>query len=331
MLQADVALHDALKTALWPVFEAEATFISDDRRVVAWLEDVGCRAYLLDPPTIARLPKPERQNVVLIPSSDVSFAFGTLDHFFKGSRLLIVPVAAFDPGFEAARYTLELLAESDFESGAAQNAAWLERLDKAEEPLRFAGENGELTCELRERLIMMKPQLKAKLNRGEWDAIGSYFEIALVPDNEDFFHPGYIVDGRLMVDGVAIARHRIMPEELEPLHAEAWAFFAELRRGGHAPLELVIESSRVTGATAGGRDITEELLRFSNPKRELVLVEMAISNNPGLERSRLDWSHNSVLNEGSRGIHVAVGDGVTGAHIDFVCPGIELLGDPLAS
>lgn len=331
MLQADVAFRDALSTALWPVFEAEATFIADDPRIVAWLAGAGCKAHVLDPSTIARLPKPDRQNVVLVPSSDVSFAFGTLDHFFKGSRLLIVPVAAFDPGFDAARYTLELVAESDFVTGAAQNAAWLERLNGAEAPLRFAGENGELTCELRERLIMMKPQLKAKLNRGEWEAIGSFFEIALVPDNEDFFHPGYIVDGRLRVDGVAVARHRIMPEGLEPLHAEAWEFFANLRRDGHTPLELTIENSRVTGATAGGRDIVEELLRFSNPKRELVLVEMAISNNPGLEPSRLDWSHNSVLNEGSRGIHVAVGDGVTGAHIDFICPGIELLDDPLAS
>ena len=54
-----------------------------------------------------------------------------------------------------------------------------------------------------------------------------------------------------------------------------------------------------------------------------MLVEMAISNNPGLEASELDWSVNSVLNEGARGIHFAVGDGVTGAHIDFICPGMK--------
>lgn len=68
-----------------------------------------------------------------------------------------------------------------------------------------------------------------------------------------------------------------------------------------------------------------EVREFSNPQLELMLVEMAISNNPGLDAYNLDWRVNSVLNEGARGVHFAVGDGVTGAHIDFICPGMEVV------
>lgn len=325
MHQSATGLKHDLLERLHPVFGTEPTFISDSAQVVEWLQGLGFTAYGLDPKTIPAIPKAARLNVVLIPCDDISFAYGTLNHFFRGSRLLIIPAVAFDPSFPAVKYTMELLSESDFESGAEQNIAWLKRLENASAPLEFDGDNGSLTCELRERLIMMKPQLKARLNRGEWEAIGSFFEIALVPDNEDFFHPGYIVNGRLIVEGIAIARHRVMPEEIVPLAQEAWDELTRLQDETGSKIELEIVDSKVVRAAVGNVDVTEKLLRWSNPKRELVLVEMAISNNPGLERARLDWAYNSVLNEGSRGIHVAVGDGVTGAHIDFCCPGVELV------
>ena len=170
----------------------------------------------------------------------------------------------------------------------------------------------------------MLPATRAQLLPGEWEAIGMFFEIAMIPDNEDFFHPGYVVSGEVDAVGVAIAHHRVMPEQLTHLPKEAWELLGGLLKSDRFPLRVIVENSQLTEArTKDGFEITDALRRFSNPQLELMLVEMAISNNTGLDIGMVNWNINSVMNEGVRGIHFAVGDGVTGAHIDFLCPGME--------
>lgn len=132
------------------------------------------------------------------------------------------------------------------------------------------------------------------------------------------------MNGEVEIPGVAVAHHRIMSRQLTCLPIRAWQLLGGLIKEGRFPLKIKIESSQLKGVrSVDGADFADEIRELSNPQLELILVEMAISNNPGLDASKLDWSVNSVLNEGARGIHFAVGDGVTGAHIDFICPGME--------
>jgi hypothetical protein len=37
----------------------------------------------------------------------------------------------------------------------------------------------------------------------------------------------------------------------------------------------------------------------------------------------VDYGVNSQINEGIEGIHVAIGDAVTGYHIDLLCPAVQ--------
>lgn len=239
--------------------------------------------------------------------------------------MLIVPLVAFDPSLEASIYTTNLLASSDFTQATKDNARWVSILEDGEaQRLVFKGPCGELEVILKERLDLMLPRTKEGLLPGEWEAIGMFFEIAMIPDNEDFFHPGYIVNGEVEVPGVAIAHHRIMPNQLTHLPKRAWQLLEGLFKERRFPLKIKIENSQLKEVrSADGTDFTDEIRELSNPQLELILVEMAVSNNPGLDVSNLDWSVNSVLNEGARGIHFAVSDGVTGAHIDFICPSME--------
>ena len=55
-----------------------------------------------------------------------------------------------------------------------------------------------------------------------------------------------------------------------------------------------------------------------------MLMEMAFSTNHGVIPENLDWTKNAQINEGALGIHVGLGDGLTGAHIDFICPNVQL-------
>lgn len=324
MVTSSSGLSQRLASALEPVFGRSPTLISDSPALVQWLTAQGCEAFLLEVGAVEKLPKRHRQNVVMIPATDQAFSFYVLDRAFRGSRVLIVPVIAFDPALEAAQYTVEMVSRSDFTAAVTQNRAWLDLVQYAAEPLVFEGRAGRLECEIKERVQLMAPRTETMLLPGEWEAVGMYFEVPMIPDNEDFFHPGYIVNGHLEIHGAAVARHRQMPAPLVPLHTEAWELMLGLLTEGGFPLEVEVRDSRLVGATAGGRDITQNLLRLSNEKLELLLIEVAFSTNPSLRANMLDWKVNSVMNEGIQGIHIAVGDGLTGAHIDLICADLEL-------
>jgi len=313
-----------LEQALAHVFgSAKPLFVTDSIDIASWLKSHAIGAFLLD--EVADLPKHRRKNIVLLPTTGNGLSFFKLERLFKSSRVLIVPLVAFDPSFEAAKYTVKLIASSDFAAATKENNRWISVLENSDiKRLVFKGMYGELEVILKERLDLMLPRTQAGLLPGEWEAIGMFFEIAMIPDNEDFFHPGFLVNGEVTVPGVAIAHHRIMPEPLTILPKRAWELLGGLVRDGRFPLSVTIENSQVKQVrSSDGTNLTDEIAELSNPQLELMLVEMAISNNPGLEASELDWSVNSVLNEGARGIHFAVGDGVTGAHIDFICPGMK--------
>jgi hypothetical protein len=317
-------LADRLASALTPVFGRSPVFVSDSPELVGWMTDQGCPAYRMTMESLAAIPAKSSGAVVMLPTSDPVISYHALERFFRGGRLLVVPLVAFDPSLDAAKYTLEVLARSNFPLAVSENTEWLRVIASCERPIRFFGNGTDLSCELRERVQLMQPRTELALLPGEWDAVGNYFEVAMIPDNDDFFHPGYVVNGELHASGVAIARHRIMPDHLVPLHEQAWSLMHDLMTQGGFPLRVTIENSRITQALAGGRDIALELLRLSNPKLENMLIEVAVSNNPSLQKGELDWGVNTVMNEGVKGIHVAVGDGVTGAHIDLICAGVEV-------
>lgn len=55
-----------------------------------------------------------------------------------------------------------------------------------------------------------------------------------------------------------------------------------------------------------------------------MLTELAFSTNSSMIPYNIDWTKNSQLNEGAIEIHIAIGEELTGAHIDFICPDVQL-------
>jgi hypothetical protein len=67
-----------------------------------------------------------------------------------------------------------------------------------------------------------------------------------------------------------------------------------------------------------------QLLRAFTGDADLSLVELSFGTNMTLFPDTVDWTINAQLHEGLHGVHAGIGDGVTGVHIDFVCPGVVL-------
>jgi hypothetical protein len=271
-------LKEMLARSLSPVFSNLPFFYSDSPALVEWFKSLDFLAGDFD---VARsLPAEQRENVI---SFSTDFAamppYSEWDDLFRSSRLLVIPLASFDPSMEAARYTVRVLAQSQFELSTSLNAKFLKLLLEKEDPFILSG---------------------------------------------DDIIPAFTVNGTLNVPGVAVAHHRQMHENLRPLATQAWKLFQDLRNQNRFPLSVRIQDSRIVSVLAGDREITGELEYLTNPLRKLMLTEMAFSTNGSLLPENIDWTCNSQLNEGSLGIHVGIGDGLTGAHVDLICPGVLL-------
>lgn len=322
MLTTAPLSQSKLAATLTPVFGQLPTVISDSPILVAHMASLGYDAFTFEQMR-GLSPRLLKSVMVLVTDKSAVPPYREWRVVLKNSRVLVFPLLSFDPSLEATLYTLGLLTQSDFAAAVKANETWINILRESDGPLSFSGHGCDFTCEIENDVFVMKPKTEVAIPPGEWESIGSYFEVGMVPEPEEF-RPGFVVNGELSIPGVAVAHHRQMRDGLEVMAQQSWNLLTRLRHEGKFPLKMTIEESHVVEVRAGNTDVTRELLELTNRQRELVLSEMAISTNVGLQPHLIDWNINSQLNEGAEGIHVGLGDGLTGAHIDFICPGVGL-------
>ena len=235
------------------------------------------------------------------------------------SRVLLLPACSFDPSPEVVAYSLDLLAASDFERAVSRNRVWRQVLSRHPSPLVFRrpGSDAELTCHLLGD-VRVHCATEVVLPRGEWEGPAGYFEVEM--ELFDAQARYFSLEGELVVDGLLAAKSSNMAADLEPLHDEANDLIRE--RGGPAG-RLRAADNRIVAFEIGGDDITDRLARLTGEMYERAFLEFSIGTNS--VSAPVDWSVNSILNEGLAGIHVAIGDGIGGAHIDFVSTGTSLV------
>lgn len=106
--------------------------------------------------------------------------------------------------------------------------------------------------------------------------------------------------------------------------------YSELRAGLNNVIALVaknsavatVKSNRLVSFVVGECDYIRLMERAAGV-RGSGLTEFAVGVNEEAS-GLLDYTKNSQLNEGVAGLHIALGDGSTGLHIDLLCPGHDL-------
>jgi hypothetical protein len=236
---------------------------------------------------------------------------------FEDSRVLFVPVASFDPGLQAALYTQRLTMLTDFAAALNLSKYWVNGLSNEQGQLFFDGseDHGEthLTCKLDGELntdVWLKPTIEP----GEWVGVGTLCEVSLTPPSLTDWG-GYTIDGSAVASGVLVAEDARHPQELDYRFAAARRLQRELTTRG--PVTLRFEEGILCLVEAGGEDFTAAVLEATNPDYGLHTIELGIGTNLGV-LPHVDWRMNSQLNEGAGTVHLGFGEGITGAHIDFV-------------
>ena len=313
-------LAQRLTNALDIVFNGESPlFLTDSRKLLQWMQDQRLSALHFE--HVTGLSPEERANIVALPTTPTDVGNHDLwREYFADSRVLIIAGIAFDPSLEAMAYTLERIARSSFVNAAQLNNELLD-LVATSERIVVTSAGTELHCTFGE-ITMLRPKVEPELEPGEWESVGAYFEVGLVSQPDEFMtgiKPGFDVDGEFVADGVSVAVHRHVGDEVRTMAVGAWSLSRDLERDGDFPLRLTVENSVLRKViTSAGRDISPELLGFTNVGLGGMLTEFSFSSNAAMRPEEIDWSINSQMNEGAIGVHLAVGEGLTGAHIDFI-------------
>ncbi|MDC0746131.1 hypothetical protein [Polyangium mundeleinium] len=321
-----VSLGEQLDRSLHPVFGVRPTYFADSLEVYDFLRSTGCRCHYLaagDDP--ASLPEELRANAVLLfTERDNPPRF--YDDAFGNSRVLMIPLRPFEPSLRAAMYALERIAQSDFARAAENSRQLINFIGAHQDSFRIQGDGCDLLVQLADEITVMQPIEDPFLQPREWGAIGQWLEVGLIPNGGNIQRSGYLVKGQFLARGTSIARHQTMPEARAHLHREARELAHDLREDGQFPLTLSVEDSRIKEIrTQGGKDIYKEVRRLSGEHTDMVLLELSMSSNASTSSQTIDWSINSVMNEGCAGVHVAVGDGISAAHIDFIATDARII------
>jgi hypothetical protein len=292
--------------------------VSDDEQLLLAATYYGFPAVQLD--DAARLPG--GANVLLLLQHDL-VSVG-LRRMFREAKVLLATIGSFDPSPEAALYTQRLAMVTDYAAACARGRRWIEELRTETGRLTFFGpETGtpegaeaptHLVCSLAEQLntdAWTTPTIK----QGQWVGVGSYCEVSITTRPSAGARACFSLDGTIVAHGVLAARDPRFTEVGDARIRQAGRLRAELAR--RAPMTLRFEDGVLTRLTARGEDFTDDVAQVTNPDHGLRALELGIGTNQSV-LPRVKWAINSQLNEGAGPVHIGLGEGITGAHMDFI-------------
>ncbi|MFI0514219.1 hypothetical protein ACH3Y9_29505 [Streptomyces sp. WSLK1-5] len=298
--------------------EGEIFAVTDDEELGAEAADLGLTYVPLD--VAAGLPEGARV-VLLLQHHMIS---KPIRMFFRRQAVLVVPVASFDGAPDAAAYTLRMTLLTDYQRAASTAACWIDKLREGAEKVLFGPTRTDGTAPDATRLVCsLGPALRvdawpnASIGTGQWVSIGSCCELSITKQPSDVGRDVFSMDGVALASGVLAACDPRVTAAGERRVLAARRLRAEMVALG--TIRLSMKDNVLTSVTAGGEDFTERVREVTNPDHGLQALELGIGTNLAV-LPEVDWRFNSQLNEGAGVMHIGFGEGITGAHMDFVIP-----------
>lgn len=230
---------------------------------------------------------------------------------FSATSVLWMPFASFSSDLDTTKYAVEMFAAADVARSVAMNRRIVTRLLLAQKDVTLSGPDTALTLRLPDPL-QVSARTRLALLPDEHSSIGNYFEVALSPvDLSGRVDTELSLSGSYRIDAVIVAKHRNIKSSKASSFIAATQLADEIRKA--CPLHLSIRDNRIV---AGLDRWADSLAAMTGPGYDAI-VEIGIGT-ARLPLDRVDWSLNCHINEGATGIHLGIGDSLTGMHFDFI-------------
>lgn len=219
----------------------------------------------------------------------------------------------FEPSVKSALYGLSLIMKSDFYAALHKQKLILALLD-AHTQFDVKGQHADASVVISEDATPYA-MIEEDITSNFIYSAAEFFEVHYAHMNAQTNCP-FQFSGYLTIFGIltVLRKHTPLPDNELKLELEQLT----LDVAQHTAL-LIVEHNTITSFKVNHIEhIT--LLERAAGSRGLKLTEFAVGVNDAIAPF-IDYSVNSQMNEGISGIHVALGDGSSGYHIDFLCPG----------
>lgn len=303
---------NALKHLEFFFGSSDISLLTDSKELIAHAQAQSINALLIN--ELSSLPA---NSVCITFSRQATESLQHLAAHCTSGRTLYTQAHAFDPTLKSGIYTLDLICSSDYRLAMRKQEQLLSLLDD-HHALRLTGNDTHGTLHIRHDVApyaMIEEDIEA--------AQGAYiFPLAeLLEVHYTHMNPDeprtFTLDGAFNVAGILCARGYHDPAIKPQLVKSLASLCYEVATHGAT---AIIEDSQVRSFTVGARDYCALLAEATGP-RGLHLTECAFGVNASIA-DKIDYRINSQLNEGIEGLHVAVGDGRQGYHIDMLMPGV---------
>lgn len=286
------------------------TFICDDDKLIAWLRNQEICA--INAKNLSSAPR----NAIIVHSNSAYLdKINEIVVHSNDSCVLSLNQLAFDHQFESLRYSCEKLLEINFYSVFAYQSEQLAKLENSANPLLLRNGKTDLKCHFTDNVHFAYPK-QLFITPGVPRNVNEYLELHFENLN-DSINSCFELEGQLSVSSIlfAIAPSRLKTFDIQK-QLKARQLFNRVVQSDN--VMLTISANKVTSFIINDIEYRDELYLLAGNKKGLELTEFAFGLNKGIKKN-IDWSLNSQLNEGVEGIHVGIGDGFSGIHLDFIC------------
>jgi hypothetical protein len=156
------------------------------------------------------------------------------------------------------------------------------------------------------------------LEVGDPRSVAEYFEISL--ENSIDETNSFIIDGYLSVEGILIAKG--IDFNLKNYNKDFLENIIDLVNRA-SDMKIFIQKNRLISVLIDGVEYLNFFVDLvgKDKKKTPNIMEFAVGFNYRI-KDNISWRFNSQVNEGLEGIHIGIGDGQSGFHLDFVTSNI---------
>lgn len=275
-----------------------------------------CALLGFDTANISKLDKLPKNSIVFSFSNDAAKKTFELAKNTASKKSIFCATQVFEPTIAAALYSLKLLLNSNFERALSTQRSVLNMLNSNE---RFSLSGNDADAQVS---IFPHAQpyalLAEDVSHDFIQSVAEFFEVHYAHMNPQEPCP-FDFTGTLKIAGILTVLRKSNPLLPDGLKASLNWLSDRISKDGAL---LSVEDNTITSLKIGNEEHVK-LLDLAAGSRGLKLTEFAVGVNDAIALN-IDYKINSQMNEGVSGIHLAIGDGSSGYHIDFLSPAVSV-------
>ncbi|AWM93283.1 hypothetical protein DJ564_22120 [Pseudomonas sp. 31-12] len=268
---------------------------------------------------ISGLQKLPKNSIVFSFSNDAAKKTFELAKNTESKKSVFCATQVFEPTTAIALYSLKLLLSSNFEDALHTQRTVLNMLN-SNEKFVLSGNDADAKVSISphaEPYALLAEDVSCDFVQ----SVAEFFEVHYAHMNPQEPCP-FSFTGTLKIAGILTVLRKPNPILPEGLKISLKWLSDRISNDGAL---LSIEDNTITSLQIKNEEHIK-LLDLAAGFRGLKLTEFAIGVNESIA-SNIDYSINSQMNEGISGIHLAIGDGSSGYHIDFLSPAVSVYPD----